>query len=225
MRSILRDVRERDDGFAAVEFALIVPVMLLMLFGTYELTNAITAKRRVAIAVSTLADLTTNTTRDYVHEDTVADIMDATAAVLKPYGVDGAVTRLTAVTWKLDDPSDPAAGGKYVVTWSRERSGAGDTEETSKTGYKEGDEFTQFLQTSSLAKDEALVSENYDIVFAEIEYAYAPPVRFYYGTFDLDQSELRVPRYQPRLALCVSNKSGPDCTDGRNWLEAEGRPE
>lgn len=44
-------------GMVAVEFALIIPVMITLYFGTVETTNAMTAARRVTIVAQTAADL------------------------------------------------------------------------------------------------------------------------------------------------------------------------
>lgn len=46
-----------DGGIAATEFALILPVLLLVLMGTIELTNAMTAKRKLLNATQSAADL------------------------------------------------------------------------------------------------------------------------------------------------------------------------
>ena len=45
------------DGVAAIEFALIVPIMLTMFIGVVELSQAITVDRRVSQVASTTADL------------------------------------------------------------------------------------------------------------------------------------------------------------------------
>lgn len=46
-----------DGGVAATEFALILPVLLLILMGTIELTNALTAQRKLLNATQSAADL------------------------------------------------------------------------------------------------------------------------------------------------------------------------
>lgn len=51
-------VRARK-GVAAIEFALIAPVLLLLYFGTVDLANWYMTHRRLVLAGSTMADLTT----------------------------------------------------------------------------------------------------------------------------------------------------------------------
>lgn len=48
----------RDDGVAAIEFAIILPVLITMYFGVFELTRAIDNSRKVSAFARTVADLT-----------------------------------------------------------------------------------------------------------------------------------------------------------------------
>lgn len=56
-RTALKRAFHHEGGIAAAEFALILPVLLLVLMGTIELTNALTAKRKLLNATQTAADL------------------------------------------------------------------------------------------------------------------------------------------------------------------------
>lgn len=56
--STLTFLRDRQ-GLAAIEFAFIAPVLLLAYFGTVDVTNWYMAHRRLVVAGSTIADLTT----------------------------------------------------------------------------------------------------------------------------------------------------------------------
>lgn len=207
----------REDGSMAVEFALIAPVLLFLFFGMIELTDAIAAKRRVTMAVSTMADLVTNSRDDWIHADGVEDVLDATAAVLQPYGIEQAVTRLTCVTW--DDTEK-----KQIVVWSVERTGAGSIIEPTGEGYKRGDHFTSLGAKQVLDPVEEMVSPDYHMIVGEISYPYDPPLGHLLGTFDIEQREARLPRREEYVHYCESNRPGPDCTDGRNYDETEGRP-
>ncbi|WP_119274494.1 TadE/TadG family type IV pilus assembly protein [Taklimakanibacter deserti] len=55
---IRRFIRDRQ-GVAAIELALIAPVLLLLYFGTVDLGNWYMAHRRLVVAGSTVTDLTT----------------------------------------------------------------------------------------------------------------------------------------------------------------------
>ena len=58
LRLAARFVRDRR-GIAATEFAVIVPIMLVLFFGVVEVTNGIVAYRDVSIMAHTTSDLTT----------------------------------------------------------------------------------------------------------------------------------------------------------------------
>ena len=45
-------------GMAATEFAMIVPMMLVMLFGTIEVSSGVAVNRKVTLVARTLSDLT-----------------------------------------------------------------------------------------------------------------------------------------------------------------------
>jgi hypothetical protein len=57
----IRGFTRNREGAAAVELALVAPVLLLLYFGTVDLANWYMAHRRLVVAGSTVADLTTQT--------------------------------------------------------------------------------------------------------------------------------------------------------------------
>jgi hypothetical protein len=58
MRRLAHFARDRK-GAAAVELALVAPLLILLYFGTVDLANWYMAHRRLVVAASTVADLTT----------------------------------------------------------------------------------------------------------------------------------------------------------------------
>lgn len=57
--SRLRRLRHDQSGIAAIEMALIFPVMLVLYFGLVDATDVLSAKRRVTLAASNIGDLVT----------------------------------------------------------------------------------------------------------------------------------------------------------------------
>lgn len=55
----LRDLFKREDGLAAVEAALVFPLLLTLLMGTFDLGNAILANTKTIRAAMVVADLVT----------------------------------------------------------------------------------------------------------------------------------------------------------------------
>ena len=72
LKSISQDVapgaafalRLLDDrrGVAAIEFAMIVPIMLVLFFGTVEFSSGVAVDRKVSLMARTLSDLTSQST-------------------------------------------------------------------------------------------------------------------------------------------------------------------
>ena len=56
LRSALDMFRDRS-GIAATEFAVIVPLMLVMFFGVVEFSSALAVDRKVTLVARTLSDL------------------------------------------------------------------------------------------------------------------------------------------------------------------------
>jgi Flp pilus assembly pilin Flp len=55
--NLIRRWKDDCEGIAAVEFAMIVPIMAIMFIGAVELSQAITVDRRVSQVASSTADL------------------------------------------------------------------------------------------------------------------------------------------------------------------------
>ena len=88
----VRRLAAGEDGIAALEFALLAPVLLLILMGTIELPRAYGTSQGLFRSVRTMADLIS---RGSV--STVDDVYAAGAAVTFPYNTTGAGIVLTAV--------------------------------------------------------------------------------------------------------------------------------
>ncbi|AXS38894.1 TadE/TadG family type IV pilus assembly protein [Breoghania sp. L-A4] len=96
-------------GIAAVEFALILPILLVLLMGTVELTRALTYDRKVTQVASTVADLVAQATT--VSTSDLADIFKVSKIILQPYPAD----TLGIVVSSVEFDSD----GNATVDWSR----------------------------------------------------------------------------------------------------------
>ena len=70
-------------GLAAVEFAMIVPLMLVMFFGTVEFSSAVAVNRKVSMMAQTLSDLTSRYTN--VGDTDISNFFTIGNAMLTPY--------------------------------------------------------------------------------------------------------------------------------------------
>ena len=82
LRRFLKMLRA-SDGMAAVEFAFIAPVMILMFFGAVELTTAVDCRTRVTSVASTAADLVAQETS--VSSTDMSNVFAALNAILYPF--------------------------------------------------------------------------------------------------------------------------------------------
>lgn len=134
------------DGLAAIEFAMLAPIMLLIYFGLTEFTQAYMANRRANHMASIVADLiaqgeTTNTAE-------LQRAFDMGPLVLKPFKADDLSIRVTSVTWMN--------GKGAVVDWSR----------SSNNGLN------NFKKNDVITVPEKLISNGESLIIGESRYVY-----------------------------------------------------
>ncbi|KQP34627.1 hypothetical protein ASG60_03340 [Methylobacterium sp. Leaf469] len=90
--------RRARDGVAAVEFALIAPVLLLVYVGSAELARGTMAQRRTTLLTRTVADLTSlGDTTSPMTRTTMDSILAASKLVYSPFDATKAVIRVAAI--------------------------------------------------------------------------------------------------------------------------------
>ena len=82
LRSAREFVRDRR-GISAVEFAAVLPFVLVAYLGSVEVGNGIATKLRVSLIARTLADLATQYIS--IRNADMSGIMSASSAVVAPY--------------------------------------------------------------------------------------------------------------------------------------------
>lgn len=98
-------------GVAAVEFALIAPLLLSLYFVTMEVSQGIESNKKVSRAASMVADLITQ--RSALERADVQSIMQIGNAILYPYNRTAPTIEVTAI-WITDENAP-----KAKVEWSR----------------------------------------------------------------------------------------------------------
>ncbi len=93
-------------GVSAVEFALILPVMITMYIAMVEFSDALTVDRRVTAVASAASDLTAQT--EEVTASSMDDIFTAATSIMLPYSAKPISIVLTSVV--ADSKNDTTVG-------------------------------------------------------------------------------------------------------------------
>ncbi|WP_188516045.1 TadE/TadG family type IV pilus assembly protein [Alsobacter metallidurans] len=173
-------------GVAAVEFALILPVMLVLYIGSVEVSQGLSADRKVVLLTRTLADLVTQ--NDTLNSTQVSQIMSAGTAVMSPMAASPIEMRITSVA--ISDVS----GKEATACWSQAST---NWSGTPASAFPKGYIFNTIQVPTALRADPGT-----SVVLAEVRYPYKP-VMGYVITSTLTLSERIFMR--PRIAAYVSN--------------------
>jgi Flp pilus assembly protein TadG len=109
MSRTARRFRRNRDGAAAVEFALITPIMVAMIFGVIDVSNGVSLNWRLTQLARTLTDLTARAANQVTPAD-LNTIFAASNAVLTPFNGAPPVMEISSVV--ID------AGRVARVCWS-----------------------------------------------------------------------------------------------------------
>jgi Flp pilus assembly protein TadG len=111
VQGAVRSFRERTEGVAAVEFALILPIMAVMMIGSIEMSQAVSVDRRVSQVATATGDLVARIETD-IKDSEIKDIGKIGSWMMKPFDEDKLKVTLSLVTVPC-----PATGScsSYVV--------------------------------------------------------------------------------------------------------------
>lgn len=164
-RRALRNLVDDQSGIAATEFAVIVPIMLVMFFGTVEFSSGVAVDRKVTLMARTLSDLTSQSTS--VGDSDMTNFFAASAAIMTPYS---ATPTLSTITELYVDPATLRAR----VQWSK-----GSAPRTAG---------------SQVSIPSALAIAGTYLIFSEVSYLYTPTVGYVMGRAGVNLSDVSYTR-------------------------------
>lgn len=170
IRSAVRKLRRLagdERGVSAVEFAMLLPLMLTLYLGTVEVSQGIAADRKVTLTARTVADLVAQVSS--INNADMTNSLNAASAVIAPFSSTNLTVTVTSVT--ID------AASKATVAWSDTLNG------------------TARAVGSTVTPPSALVVANTSLIWAEVQYTYKPTIGYVVsGTLTLKEQIYMRPR-------------------------------
>ncbi len=166
-------LRDRS-AVSALEFALVLPIMLTLYMGGVELGSALTIDRKVTQVTSTLADLVTQSKA--LSTSDMQNIFDAATSIIAPYTSTPLTMKVTEV--KIDST------GKATVAWSVARND------------------TALTTGATVTLPTAVATPSTWVVMSEVHYPYTPSIGYVMtGTYDLSDKFYLRPRLVSQVCL------------------------
>ena len=180
---ILARLRRETGGMAAIEFAMIAPIMFFLFVGTIEFSQALTVDRRLTQAASSTADLIARAPNSGLTAAQVDRDLKIVEQLIAPYELERLYVKVISVIAQ-GTPGNPSVL-IYTVDWSRDN--------LAGTPHNRGDTFNQIPQGLLVAGESVIVSE--------ATYNYAPLVFNYFIQSAFNMTE----RFflKPRNSSCV----------------------
>lgn len=185
-------LRRQKSGMAATEFALLLPIIVLLFFGMLEASDAFTVNRRVSHASNAVVDLVGQSER--TTPDQISSIFTGAQKMLEPNDISTFDLKLTSVI------NYPGGEDEVVVQWSRDLSGA--------EPYAVDSEFTNI-------DDEDIMVEGVSVLIAEATYTYTNGIsnRVLGQPINFAKTTKRWPRLVSEILLCPNNDEECDAVD------------
>ena len=173
-------------GVAALEFAFIAPILILLFFGLTELSSAIIAGRHTNHASSSIGDLVAQCTN--INDNDLGNVFNAATDIMAPLPTTSMNQRVTSVV--ATDNS-----GDTQVQWSQTASG-----NSFSTTYATG---------ANITIPANLVSNKGDtVIMSEVAYGFTFPVDILNGFVNFDKVYYFKPRKSSQVVYTGATSKG-----------------
>lgn len=170
----------RRDGVAAVEFAFIAPIMVVLFFGLVEGSSALSANRKVILSANTLSDLVAQETS--VTKSALDDLFVGMEDIIDSRDIDATFTVISVYYDNADN--------NVKVHWSYDSTGA--------TPYAAGSLYSGDLDTT-------ILDDTSSVIVGEADYNYVSSIsQKIIGPLTLSKLSARWPRRSNKVQLCTS---------------------
>jgi Flp pilus assembly protein TadG len=166
-----------ERGVSAIEFAMLLPLMVSLYLGAVEISQGIGADRKVTITSRTVADLVSQVTS--VSNNDMTNSLNAASSVMAPFPSANLKVVISSVT--ID------AQGKATIAWSDTLNG---------TARSKG---------ATVTLPAALTIPNSSLIWSEVQYTYKPVIGYVVtGTLTLKDQIYMRPRMSDTVARTTS---------------------
>ena len=170
-------------GVSALEFAFVLPLMLTIYIGSFELSQGLSAKTKVSQTARTVTDLVARSTT--ITTSQMTDIFGATNTVMSPFTITNAQFVLVVSTINIDANSNTTIGQSCA-----------------------SDGNTYYTPGQTVSVPAALVVPNTQLVWGTASYTYTPflvrggaPFYTMVGPISLADQMYMAPRMSPTVTL------------------------
>jgi Flp pilus assembly protein TadG len=143
-------LRRDQKGVSAVEFAMLLPLMITLYLGAVEISQGVAIHRKVTLTARTVADLASQVTS--INNADMTNMLTAASAVVAPYAANELKVTVSAVS--ID------ANGIAKVAWSDTLNG------------------TKRAVNSTVSLPAALNVPNSQLIWSEVHYNYVPTIGY-----------------------------------------------
>jgi len=205
LRSALDMFRDRS-GIAATEFAVIVPLMLVMFFGVVEFSQGVAVDRKVTMVARTVSDLTSQApssapqaTQSTINDTYLQNVFTASIAMFQPYRA--APTNAQVSEIYVDST------GTAKIQWSKAATILGNATQATLTASSRsaGDDVTNLVPPT------LLVRKTY-LIWSEVSYRYVPTIGYVMIPTGVLLSDRAFTR--PRQVVCIVYNNLPALVAG-----------
>jgi Flp pilus assembly protein TadG len=180
IRSLIAGLARNDRGSAAVEFAVIVPIMLTLFFGVLEFSSGIAVDRKVTLVARTVSDLTSQSTS--VTDTDLANFTTTGKAIMTPYDA----SLLNATVSELYVEPDTLVA---KVKWSKGSAARGfNSTVTIPTALKVGGTY---------------------LIYSEVNYKYVPTIGYVMAKAGITLSDFTFTRPRQSACVLYSQTNCP----------------
>lgn len=148
MMQRLRRFARKTGGLAALEFAILLPMMIFLLFGAVEIIDVLAVNRRVENTTASLADVVSRDTE--VTDDEVTGLWAALGLLMTPDDPAGLDVRITSIT--IEDAN------------------------TARVVWSEGLGMSARVANSTVTLPDGIMRPGTSVIMAEAEYVHEWPL-------------------------------------------------